>query len=75
VLPPELPQHVQNVLDFFQKVSTQWRAGGMGGLIGLDYNAVVEMAKIYEFELNTLNMDILREIERFYIERQNNGSR
>jgi len=47
----------------------------MGGVVGIDYNAVFKMAEVYEFELNTLNMDILREIERFYIERQNNGSR
>lgn len=47
----------------------------MGGVIGLDYMAVIEIARIYEFELTTFAMDVIREMERFYIERQNNGSR
>ncbi|WP_371815598.1 DUF1799 domain-containing protein [Nitratiruptor sp. YY08-26] len=70
-----MPESVQEIVDFFHKINTQWRIAPMGGVIGLDYMAVIEIARIYEFELTTFAMDVIREMERFYIERQNNGSR
>lgn len=66
---------MREVIDFFQKISTQWLVGGMGGMIGLNYNAVVEVAKIYDFELTPYRMDLIRFVERYYIERSRDGSR
>lgn len=40
-------------------------------LIGLDYMAVVQMAQVYNFELDEFRMDVLREIESFIREKEN----
>lgn len=72
VLCPFVPLYILEVFNFFNKVSTQWNVGGMDGrLLGLNYLAVLETAKIYKFEMLPYKMDILREIEAFYIERSN----
>jgi len=75
VLPPKLPLHIKEVMDFFRKISTQWVVGGMGGAIGLNYNAVVEVAKIYGFEITPYRMDLIRFIEEYILERSWDGSR
>jgi hypothetical protein len=66
---------MREVIDFFQKIGTQWIVSGMGGIIGLNYSSIIEIAKIYEFELNPYRMDLIRFIERYYIERSGDGSR
>jgi len=66
---------MREVVDFFQKISTQWVVGGMCGVIGLNYSAVIEIAKIYDFELTPYRMDLVRFIEKDTIERSRDGSR
>lgn len=56
------------VIDIFCAVQTQWRVGGMGGIVGLNYQSVELMFKIYEtpdkrdvFEcLQIMELEILR---------------
>lgn len=45
----------------------------MGGLVGLNYSAVIEIAKIYDFELTPYRMDMIRFIERYNIKRSNSN--
>ncbi|WP_221254782.1 DUF1799 domain-containing protein [Campylobacter sp. 19-13652] len=70
LLPPYLPKYLKDVLDFYQSVKTQWRVvSGFSGmaLVGLDYGAVFNTAKIFKFDLDEFNFLVLQEIERFII--------
>jgi len=39
--------------------------------VGLNYLAIIEVAKIYNFKLTQREFEIIREIERFIMERDN----
>lgn len=74
LLPPYTPLYYAEILDFYDKVRTQWRTVSSmsgAGLMGLDYTAVIQTAKIYKFELDEFRMDVLREIESFIREKEN----
>jgi hypothetical protein len=68
VMPPKMPKHILEVIDFFDTVATQWNVG-FAGMIGLNYQSVTSMASVYSFELTPYRMDVLREIEYYYLER------
>lgn len=48
--------------------STQWRATTFS-VIGLDYNAVIRLAEIYDIELTPMRFTMLRELERLELVR------
>ena len=50
-------------MDLFLKLSTQWRVGGMGGIVGLDYAAVDAFFRIYRVKARAERMDDLRVME------------
>jgi len=71
---PYLPFYVHNVFDFYDRIKTQWNVG-FDGLIGLNYQSIVQMSKVFDFELSEVNMMIIQEIELFIVEksRKKNG--
>ena len=74
LLPPYLPKYYKEIMDFYDKVKTQWRVtSDINGaaLVGLDYLAVAKTAKIYKFKLDSFRMDVLREIESFIRNKEN----
>lgn len=71
--PPLLSGYEIEILNFYSKVSTQWKiASDFGGshLIGLDYLAIKQIAEIEEFELDKTSLSFLREIEKFVLKEQ-----
>ena len=64
-----LPKHISEVVEFYQMIKTQWNVG-FGGLIGLNYISVIEVAKIYNFELTPYRMEIIRHIESYFLNRK-----
>lgn len=51
-----------SALELFARCMTQWRAGP-GGVIGLDYGVVLEMAKLYQVQPLTEVMEQLQVME------------
>jgi hypothetical protein len=47
----------------FVRVQTQWRMGGQGGVIGLDYNVVLAMLPLYAVCEPAQVMDDIRIME------------
>ena len=68
-LPPKVPLHILEVIEFFDTVSTQWNVG-FSGITSLNYASVEMMSKVYDFELTEWRMDVIREIEAFYLEKE-----
>lgn len=69
--PPYISEEVQSSLLFIFKILTQLRVGGMDmQIIGLDYNAVMKVADIYDFKLTPKRMDFIRIAERKIIDGQ-----
>ncbi len=68
-LPPKLPKHMMEVIEFFQTIKTQWNVG-FGGAVGLNYVSVIEVAKIHEFELTPYRMELIRYIESYYLNKK-----
>lgn len=66
VMPPKMPKYIQKALDFYDKVKTQWVVG-FGGIVGLNYQSVESVARIYEFELTPFNMAVIQEIETYIL--------
>lgn len=59
--PPEL--HWEGVVWWlFQRIRTQWRVGGGGGLIGLDYNPAIALMQSLGWPLG-LGLELLQAIE------------
>lgn len=55
-------EHWDAVL-LFLRCQTQWRSGGMGGVIGLDYTAVQWVASLYEISEPRAVLEDLQVIE------------
>ncbi len=68
--PPELMPQNSEVWLLWQKVNTQWRAGGFS-IIGLDYPAVIQIAEIYNIDITIALIEKIRALEAFEIERFN----
>ena len=47
----------------FLRCQTQWRSGGMGGVIGLDYNAVEWVIRLYDINEPRVVLEDLQVIE------------
>lgn len=56
------------VFEFYDTIKTQWNVG-MAGLIGLNYASIEMASRVYEFELTPFRMDVIREIESFYLKK------
>ncbi len=63
----QIPACILPAFQFFQRVSTQWRAGP-GGIFGLDYVAVDTLARIYKVDLSASMMDDIAIMESSAIE-------
>lgn len=57
-----LPENWQTVM-LFLACQTQWRAGGMGGVVGLDYNVVFKMMQVYKVEDERQQLEDLQVME------------
>lgn len=55
--------------ELFQASMTQWRSGGMGGAVGLDYPAVFKVARILEIDLDRVMMGKIRALEKDTLKR------
>ena len=66
---PEPEKHFEvweenwEVVKFFLLCQTQWRVGGMGGVTGLDYAAVVEVIKLYKVDDPTSVLEDIQVME------------
>lgn len=47
----------------------------MGGIVGLDYQAVIATATVYDFALEPFEMAIIQEYEKSTIEKYINNSK
>ena len=74
VEPPFISKKVEKVLEFIFKIMTQLRvvSGMSSSVLGFDYVAVAETAKIYNFKLNANTMDMIRLVEKRIVEEYNN---
>lgn len=59
--PPEL-QWEGAVWWLFKRLRTQWRVGGMGELIGLDYNPAIALMQSLHWPLD-LGLELLQAVE------------
>jgi hypothetical protein len=57
-----LPENWQTVM-LFLACQTQWRTGGMGGVVGLDYNVVFKMMQVYKVEDERQQLEDLQIME------------
>jgi hypothetical protein len=57
-----LPENWQTVM-LFLACQTQWRTGGMGGVVGLDYNVVFKMMQVYKIEDEKQQLEDLQIME------------
>lgn len=56
------------VVQFFLRCQTQWRTGGMGGLIGLDYGAVAWLLRLYRVKDQRTVLEDLQVMEAAVLE-------
>lgn len=73
LFPPKMPMYLHEIIDFFQKVSTQWVVS-MSGLVGLDYNSVKVVSDVYRFELTPFRMEVIRLLEMRQLQKSNKKS-
>lgn len=57
-----LPENWQTVM-LFLACQTQWRTGGMGGVVGLDYNVVFKIMQVYKVEDERQQLEDLQIME------------
>lgn len=57
-----LPENWQTVM-LFLACQTQWRTGGMGGVVGLDYNVVFKMMQVYKVKDERQQLEDLQIME------------
>jgi len=50
-------------VELFLKLATQWRVGGMGGFLGLDYASVDAVFRIYKVKNRPERLDDIRVME------------
>tara|TARA_R100001594_G_scaffold140690_1_gene186004 strand:+ start:2057 stop:2269 length:213 start_codon:yes stop_codon:yes gene_type:complete len=50
-------------VDMFLRCCTQWRVGGMGGVTGLDYAAVIQVIKLWEVDDPTSVLEDIQVME------------
>ena len=76
VFPPFVSDDVDKFLEFLFKIMTQLRviSGMATTVVGFDYLAVIETAKIYKYELSSKKMDLLRVAEKIVINSYNKKS-
>ena len=67
---PEIEEENEDAWELWNAVSTQWRIGGMGALIGLDYTALFRVAEAMEIEMSALLLRKIKRLENWVIERQ-----
>jgi hypothetical protein len=58
-------------LELWSAIDTQWRVGGMGGVIGLDWTAVAAIAEILCIELTPTLFRKIKALERDFVTTQN----
>jgi len=68
-----LPENVE-AFELWNLAGTQWRVS-FGGVVGLDYTAVVQIADIYAIDLGDRLFDKLRIIERQVLLKQEDDSK
>lgn len=64
-----MPIYILKVLDFYNKISTQWVVG-FDGIVGLNYQSVESVARIFDFELTPFRMSVIQEIESFTLNKK-----
>ena len=62
-------------LQLYLKCKTQWRIGGMGAFIGLDYNAVFEVMRVMGINDRLDALDSVRVIEDTATKELNRGEK
>lgn len=72
---PELMSENEDAWDLWRACATQWRVGGMGGLIGLDYAAVFRVAEVMEIEMTAVLLLKIRALETQALDRQAESAR
>lgn len=72
VRPPKIHKCVLDVIEFFGKISSQWRTS-FNGATGLDYVAVDKVAEIFGFELTPYNMNLIQEIEQYNLRKDSDN--
>lgn len=60
-LPPAL-QWEEAVWWLYLRIRTQWRSGGMGGVVGLDYNPAIALMQSLCWPLD-LGLELLQVVE------------
>jgi len=71
--PPYISQEIEKTLGFIFKNLTQLRviSGMDSSVLGLDYTAMLALAKIYDFEIDARRMDLIRVAEQKIIQAYN----
>jgi hypothetical protein len=67
-----------SAVEMFLRLQTQWVTGGMGSLIGLNYQSVEFLFKIYKIKKRKQMIEDLHDIERGVLEaikEQNEGAK
>lgn len=67
-LPPEL-EWEEAVWWLYQRIRTQWRSGGMGGAVGLDYNPAIALMQSLGWPLD-LGLELLQAVELELLRRE-----
>ena len=67
---PDLDPANLIIADLWKRVCTQWRVGGMGGPVGLDYSAVDIAARWMGIEIVPRIFDGIRALECVTLEEQ-----
>jgi hypothetical protein len=62
-----LPENWEAV-QMFLRCQTQWRTGGMGGLVGLDYGAVAWLLRLYRAKDQRALLEDLQVMETAVLE-------
>jgi hypothetical protein len=62
-----LPENWEAV-QFFLRCQTQWRTGGMGGMVGLDYGAVAWLLRLYRAKDQRAVLEDLQVMESAVLE-------
>lgn len=60
-------------MQLFTRLSTQWRYGGMGGIIGLDYPSLESVMRMLRVKDKAGILDQIQTMERAALEVLNKG--